>query len=84
MIEHVLLEYKYKVKEDIFRGYVGDILKCVAERWGAKILYRYTDLIEPHKEEPENGDEVALEVIEKLGLKVKTHGFYETESDTVA
>lgn len=69
--------------EYIYRVYVTDVIKSMAESWGCEVPFRFKDLLEP-QEELEDGDEVALMVIEKLGLKVKTDGLYETESDPVA
>lgn len=69
--------------EYIYRVYVTDVIKSMAESWGCEVLSRFKDLLES-QEELEDGDEVALMVIEKLGLKVKTNGLYETESDPVA
>lgn len=67
-----------------FRHYVSDILKSVAEAWGVQVNYEYRELIKPTGNESMSGDEVALEVIEKLGLEVETNGFNGTESDVVA
>ena len=84
VIDHVVCEHNKRSKEEAYRIYVGDLLKCLAETWGAQIHYRYTDMIAPQVEEQKSGDEVALEVITKLGLKGKTDGLHEAESDTVA
>ncbi len=85
VIDHVVAEYNRRMEENVYRGYVCDLLKCVAEFVGTDVPYRYAELVSPPKEASEKtGDEVALEVIDKLGLKVKTHGLHETESDPVA
>ena len=84
VIDHVVAEYNRRIEEASYRGYVCDLLKCLAEFVGTDVPYRYAELITPQKKEPEKtGDEVALEVIEKLGLKVK-HGLHEVESDSDA
>lgn len=83
--EHVVAEYNRRMEERIYRSYVCDTLKCIAAFTGTEVEYRYAELISPPKKEPEKtGDEVALEVIERLGLKVKTHGLHEVESDSDA
>ena len=71
VIDHVIAEWNRRMDEKVFRIYVSDLLKSMAESWGNQINYRYTDLIEPAEEEPENGDEIALAVIERAGLKVE-------------
>ena len=83
VIDHVVAEHHKRAKDEAYRIYVGDLLKCLAETWGAQIPYRYADMIAP-QEEQKSGDEVAIEVITKLGLKGKTDGLHEVESDTVA
>lgn len=84
VIDHVVAEHNKRAKDEAYRIYVGDLLKCLAETWGAQIPYRYADMIAPQEEEQKSGDEVAIEVITKLGLKGKTDGLHEVESDTVA
>lgn len=81
----MVAEFRAKSEWYVYRIYVTDVLKCLAESWGADVPYRYRDVIEPEDEdEPENGDEIALKVIRRLGLKVKTNGLYETESEPIA
>ena len=58
------------MEERLYRVYVSDMLSCLAESWGATIKHRYVELIELQDEaEDVTGDEVALDVIEKCGLK---------------
>ena len=81
VIDHVVAEHNRRVREDAFRSYVSDMAKCIAEAWGTKVNYRYDELFDPHNDEPEKtGDEVALEVIQKLGLEGKTDGLHDIES----
>ena len=82
--EHVIAEHNIRMKELTYRVYTSELLKCLAESWGATINARYADLISPAEEEEESGDEVALRVIKKLGLRSKSDGLHETESDVVA
>lgn len=84
VIEHVVAELNSRMKEEIYRVYVTDALKYIAESWGTVLSCRYVDLITEPEEVEESGDEIALKVINKLGLKVNTDGLYETESDPVA
>lgn len=84
VIDHVMAEYHNRAKEVIYRNYVCDVLKCIAESWGSQVAYEYRELVEPTAESAESGDEVALRVIKRLGLGVKTNGFNESESDIVA
>lgn len=84
VIDHVVAEHNNRMKGEIYKFYVSDLLKCLAESWGANIHYRYADMIDPQTEEQKSGDDIAYEVITKLGLKGKTDGLHEVESDTVA
>ena len=79
VIDHVIAEHEAHMHTEIYRSYTADMLKSIAENMGAEVVYRYADLIEPHTEEEETGDEIALKVIEKLGLRVND-GYFETES----
>lgn len=65
---------------------MSDVLACLAEHCGVSINYRYRELIETREEQPMSGDEVALMVIKKIGLKGKTDGnrLHEVESDSIA
>lgn len=84
VIEHVAAEHNCRMREELFRVYTTDALKYIAEFCGVLLSDRYIELIEEPREVEESGDEVALRVIQKLGLKVKADGLYETESDPVA
>ena len=77
----MIAEYNGRMRELNYRLYTSDILKCLAESWGATINARYADLISSAEEEEETGDEVALKVIKRLGLRSKTDGLHEAESD---
>jgi len=84
VIDHVVAEHNKRTKDEAYKVYASDLLKCLAETWGAQIPYRYADMITPQAEEQKSGDEIALEIITKLGLKGKADGLHEAESDTVA
>jgi len=62
------------------------VLACIAERCGVSINYRYRELIETKEEQTMSGDEVALMVIKRIGLKGKTDGnrLHEVESESLA
>ena len=83
VIDHVVAEHNSRMREENYRIYVTDMLKLLASIKGTTVDIRYADLIEIKDVEQKSGDEVALDVIKKLGLKVK-NGLHETESDTVA
>ena len=83
VIDHIIAEHNNRMRNNAYKVYVTDLLKCLAESWGATVDNRYADIIaEPPKDDDKTGDEVALEVIERIGLK--PHGFNDTESDTIA
>lgn len=56
--------------EKVYRSYTADLLKVIAESVGASVSCRYDELIDRPKEEEKTGDEIALEVIKRAGLKV--------------
>ena len=70
MIDHVLAEHNIRMEEKVYRSYTADLLKTIAESVGATVSCRYNDLINHQKEEEKTGDEIALEVIQRAGLKV--------------
>ena len=62
-------------KREIFRVYVTDALMYMGESVanafkGSYMGVRYVDLLDAHTDEEKTGDEIALEVIERAGLKV--------------
>lgn len=81
-----MAEHGKRIREENYRIYMTDVLACMAEQCGVRVNYRYRELIDPQEEETMTGDEVALMVIEKLGLKVKTNGnrLHEVESESIA
>ena len=81
-----MAEHGKRIREENYRIYMTDVLACMAEQCGVIVNYRYRELIDSQEEETMTGDEVALMVIEKLGLKVKTNGngLHEVESESIA
>lgn len=57
----------------LYRVYVTSVLKVQAEQFGANVSTSYYELIKSDEQEEEelNGDEVALQVIQRAGLKGK-------------
>ena len=81
VIDHVMAEHKLRASEMIYRVYTADMLKGIAEFCGCQVRARYSDLIKP-QEELETGDEVALRVIKRLGLKGKQNESDRAGSET--
>ena len=81
-----MAEHGKRIREENYRIYMTDVLACMAEQCGVRVNYRYRELIDPQEEETMTGDDVALMVIGKLGLKVKTNGngLHEVESESIA
>lgn len=77
VIDHMIAEHNNRMHEKIYRSYMAELLKVLCESIGASVTERYIDLIadEP-EEETKTGDEIALEVITRAGLKVQ-------ENDTI-
>ena len=71
VIDHVIAEHNVRAEQRVYRGYVTDVLKVIAESWGATISDRYADLVERKPQDTRTGDEIALDVIRRAGLKGK-------------
>lgn len=56
------------VEEFIYRRYMSDSLNLLPEQ--SKLIDRYVDILNPPKE-TRSGDEIALDVIQNLGLRIK-------------
>lgn len=81
VIDHVICEHNSNMKRTIYMNYTSDMLKAMAEGLGAQVNYRFSDMIKTEKEDTRSGDEIALEVIRKAGLKGKNNGFTESTSE---
>ena len=73
VIDHVVAEHNLRMKAEAYRVYTSDALKIISEQVGAEIGVRYSDMLENSTEEEEmTGDEIALDIIERAGLKGKS------------
>lgn len=75
VIEHCVSAFSDMCKEAAFRSYIADGVKCISESianlyGGSYLQERYADIVSISHTEEKTGDEIALEVIEKAGLKV--------------
>lgn len=58
------------MEEKAYRVYVTDVLKAIAESTGCQVSMRYNEAISTSNDEEElNGDQIALDIIERAGLK---------------
>lgn len=71
VVEHVMAEYNNKIEKRLYRCYTSDMLKAVAEGMGATVNSRFADLLENEPQDERTGDEIALDVIKRAGLKGK-------------
>lgn len=78
IVDHCVSLFNNKAKERLYQTYITDTLKCLNDNLakvigGSSIKARYYDLLEAgsQKESEKTGDEIALEIIKKAGLKVK-------------
>ena len=76
VIEHCVSAFSDMCEEKAFRSYMADGIKCISEsvanQYGGSYLQeRYADIITVSRVEEKTGDEIALEVIKKAGLKVR-------------
>lgn len=74
VIEHVVAEHDKRMQEKAYRIYMSDLAMCLVESFGGEVTRRYADIISNEPVNEKTGDEVALEVIRRLGLKVKGGG----------
>ena len=76
VIDHCVSLFKKKQEKKLYQIYVTDTLKLINDNiaknfGGAMIKTKYSELTQTVKEDNRTGDEVAREVIGRLGLKVK-------------
>ncbi len=78
IVDHCVSLFNNKAKERLYQTYITDTLKCLNDNLakvigGSSIKARYYDLLEAgsKKESEKTGDEIAIEIIKKAGLKVK-------------
>lgn len=67
-MRYINAKWKEAQRLEIYRIYVSDTLYYQGQN---KVLnVRYFDLVNPPKDETRSGDEIALEVINRIGLKI--------------
>lgn len=76
VIDHCICALKERRSQEAFRSYIADsamyINQSIAKTLGGTYLEkRYSDLFKAEREDERTGDEIALEVIRKAGLKVR-------------
>ena len=86
MIEHCLSCLRSEQKEKLFRVYLTDALKLIAENtthflvpgvgpadYGSRIQQRWIELAE-HRQDERTGDEIAADIISRAGLRFAGEG----------
>lgn len=73
-MRYAVARHKAKERETAYRIYITDGIKCIAENTaryvgGQHLTKRYIDIIDPKPEDERSGDEIAADVITRLGLK---------------
>lgn len=75
VIEHCVATFSEYCKEQAFRIYMADGVKCISESvanylGGSYLQGRYAEIIrgDDYADESATGDEIALDVIERAGL----------------
>lgn len=66
-MRYVISRYKAYQKEMAYRIYITDSLFYLGQMKSLNV--RYYDLVNPRPKETRTGDEIALDVIEKAGLR---------------
>lgn len=87
VIEHCVSVYSERCRDKAYKNYVADALMCISESTascygGSYLDTRYAELVGDVEVDDRTGDEIALDIIERAGLKVKCNGFDETGRDT--
>ena len=71
LIDHIVMELEANQNDVAYRNYVCDLLKAIAESWGARISSRFEDIVRKPQENEKTADEIVLEVMRRGGLKGK-------------
>lgn len=66
---YVLARAEQQSRDELFRAYVARSLQAIPK--GEYIEAQYADLAYPTPVDPRSGDEIAEDVIRRLGLEVK-------------
>ena len=72
VIDHVVAEHNCRMETTIYRSYMSDVVRAIAGNLGVEVNTRFADLFERPIEQEMTGDEIALQVIKKAGLKGNT------------
>ena len=75
MIEYCVSAFSQYQKELLYKVYVTDTLRHINEAvsridGGAYMSKRYYDIINPTQEEELSGDEIAMDIIKRAGLRI--------------
>ena len=73
-MDHVWAAYNQEAKEFSYRRYMADVTRLIGENLAMLTQGKYVNSIwgeTPKKEEPEDGDAIALDIIKRAGLKFK-------------
>ena len=83
VIEHVVYEYNAHAEMEVFRSYTADMLLALNRQLGLEFSTRYSDVIkkEIKEDEPSTGDEIAMQVIKRAGLKGKSNGHNDLDGE---
>lgn len=71
VIEHVIAEHNDRAEKRLYRCYTTDMLKAIAEGMGATVNSRFVDSLNNEPQDETTGDEIALDIIKRAGLKGK-------------
>lgn len=73
-----------RIREENYRVYVTDCLYSIGAAWNNPPRLRYYDILHPTPEDKRTGEEIAVERLERFGIKVVTdNGFDESGCDAV-
>jgi hypothetical protein len=76
VIEHCVSAFPDYCQEQAYRAYIADGVKCMSESiamhfGGSYLQERYMDMISVAPIQEKSGDEIALDIIRRAGLKVR-------------
>lgn len=74
VIDHVVAEHNIRVNEQNYKTYMSDVMFALARWAGIDVPYRFAEINDDNETEELSGDQIALEVIKRAGLKGKIDG----------
>lgn len=69
VIEHCVAVHSARQRQEAYQVYTTDCLSAIAKGLGAKVDRRFYDIIHPRPVDNRSAEEIANDLIKKMGLK---------------